>query len=147
MVTEGMPGLQNFLTHPFVTQTSHFFTYSPNRRQKHKGPLTHNGKHAREQRLQTMLPLFLQYVHMLKWCWSSKGGASHNRENHVPNCYPIQGRMVDTRFPLRYKKRIATEMSTHIHSGNGTLRRVGFAWTYKTLPQLSIFHRTEPLQD
>lgn len=38
-------------------------------------------------------------------------------------------------------------MCTHIHSGNGTLWRVGFTWTYRRLPQLLIFHRTVPLQD
>lgn len=37
---------KNFVTHPFVTQTSHFFTYSHNRRQGHEGPPTHNGKNA-----------------------------------------------------------------------------------------------------
>lgn len=40
-----------------------------------------------------------------------------------------------------------TEICTRIHSGNGTLWRVGFAWTYRRLPQLFIVHRTVPLQD
>lgn len=38
-------------------------------------------------------------------------------------------------------------MCTHIHSGNGTLWQVGFAWTYRRLPHLFIFHGTVPLQD
>lgn len=38
-------------------------------------------------------------------------------------------------------------MCTHIHFEKATLWRVGFAWTYRTLPQLFTFPRRVPVQD